>query len=160
MNRFPAPSGDYRLAGVALGHIQDAIVAADPQNVNRPGAYYYVGAEYVAVVVPNGLKAILKTPRWPEEFRYVSHTAVLHAIGRRGACLQLRERKTILRARILYPFRRGAQRVNVLLIPRSELWLEDAATFDGAIQVFDPDFDCELSIGGFNSPRSIRGAGA
>jgi len=160
MNRFESPSADYRLASLALGYIEAAVTAGDPGSVNRPGAYYYVGSEHVAVVVPNGVKAMLKQSTWPDEFRYVSHTAILHALGRRGACLALRENKTILRARILYPGRRGAQRVNVVLIPRSELWLEEPPIFEGAIQFFDPEMDCELSIAGFNSPRSIRGRGA
>jgi len=160
MNRFAVPSADYRLASLALAYIEAAITAGDLARVNGAGAYYYVGSEFVAVVVPNGVKSMLKEIGWPDEFRYVSHTAILHALGRRRVCLELRERKTILRARILYPGRRGAQGVNVVLIPRSELSLEYAPIFDGAIQFFDPDLDCELSIGGFKSPRSIRGAGA
>ncbi len=142
---------DRELAVAFLRELRLLLRSGGRGIVDEPKGICYRGRSFVAIVVPNGILRILEGLRTA-----VSHTAVLHALHDTKACRIFGHRKTICRARTLHLGRDGAERVNVILIPRDLIAAnENTRVFEGAIQFFDIESHLELAVEGFTSPRDM-----
>jgi len=111
-----------------------------------------VGEEYVAVVVPNGVKRVIHIMQAKGEHRFLSHTSILHLLHDHEACLIFGKQKTVCQARIFYPGRVGPERVNVILVCQ-ELLQVTGNSFEGWLDLFELKTGAALEIPGFRSPR-------